>query len=1006
MILLIAALLMLLRVFYSAAEMYFERDLPRCTWRGLLLSMAIFGLCCSVFGQEVRVDIPVQTSGPIVPVTGGPLPQALWVANAKVALCTHPQASLSACQANPLPTFTDSTGAISCNASTPLVQLPGTTCTASPGTTANIGFWYAGGLFDYYVTSSYGTYGPFTGNLGVTGTPIAPSSVNVNVPGIWTNTQANEYLYSTLNGCNPGTEFQATQNSNFMTEGISGCVAVPSAATSWQQNGIAGYAVTSAGPSNPSLGPNAVSVYGQARGLVTNAHIWGLNIVTQDLVGTSQRMVGFEDDINVAGTPTYVSGFQITGNGTGTLPPGASAIEVEKIASNSWGEAIATDDGAAGTGLVLGAQGLTANSNSQLIVFTNRDSGNTPHQASFFVDPAGVLHYNPAAAQSTAGFDTNNILLTGAPTGSVAMADGTGAKFTSTSVLFKQLNPSTPVLGKGGSYGGWTANAFAAPGFTSDGTQFVLTVSLWSVANSKWATAFFTSPLTGSNALTQWTYVTNSLQTPQGSDYIIGNGDVKHWGSQYYWTYDHYPSGSLGSTPLSIATSSNLTSWSVLSGGTTPSGAYVDPALAINPNGNLELYAMDSSRAGVWLWTTTNGTSWSGPTEIFTFPSYCSFCGEPSVFYIGTARYLTFDNSPSPLATNARFTQMVVSPAQNTTWYNLGDVNLPQSAYSWQSVEVFDAAEIVADTGDGLGNIPRMLFAGGDNNSTTDNTDSSIGYAIKQSLSDATFSGLGCYPVTFSVGSNIYGADTSFCWNPATQTLTPSAGSIAPYFTVAIGGTNEGTLSSGGAQTATLAGNAYYSSPNWNLINTAAPATFIACQGVTTLLGNNCTFYGAPAGTSPITSFDPLAEISHLGAWFPKPVAIVQGASVVPTSWSWTDAFNVLPSGAGGMTIITTGTNAPYITFKTGTPATSGLIGSTGAVNQFFVSGAVGDMVIRANSGKNVAIGPDNGSGTATPTLYVTSTGLNVVLPTSAGSGGLFVCIDINGVMYKKATCP
>ena len=118
----------------------------------------------SAFGQAARVDIPLQTSGPNVPISGDPLPQALWVANAAAYLCTHPSATLAACQAAPITTYTDSTEGTTCPPATPLVQLPGNTCTASTGTAANVGFWYAGGLFDYWIVSSYGTYGPFSGN--------------------------------------------------------------------------------------------------------------------------------------------------------------------------------------------------------------------------------------------------------------------------------------------------------------------------------------------------------------------------------------------------------------------------------------------------------------------------------------------------------------------------------------------------------------------------------------------------------------------------------------------------------------------------------------------------------------------------------------------------------------------------------------------------------------------------------------------------------------------------
>jgi len=118
----------------------------------------------SSFGQAARVDIPLQTSGPNVPISGGPLPQALWVANAAAYLCTHPSATLAACQAAPITTYTDSTEGTTCPPATPLVQLPGNTCTAATGTTANVGFWYGGGVFDYWIVSSYGTYGPFSGN--------------------------------------------------------------------------------------------------------------------------------------------------------------------------------------------------------------------------------------------------------------------------------------------------------------------------------------------------------------------------------------------------------------------------------------------------------------------------------------------------------------------------------------------------------------------------------------------------------------------------------------------------------------------------------------------------------------------------------------------------------------------------------------------------------------------------------------------------------------------------
>lgn len=63
-----------------------------------------------------------------------------------------------------------------------LVQLPGNTCTQYSGVQANVGFWYTGGAVDYWVTSSYGSFGPFTYNpptqqSGSGGTPQSQCNV-------------------------------------------------------------------------------------------------------------------------------------------------------------------------------------------------------------------------------------------------------------------------------------------------------------------------------------------------------------------------------------------------------------------------------------------------------------------------------------------------------------------------------------------------------------------------------------------------------------------------------------------------------------------------------------------------------------------------------------------------------------------------------------------------------------------------------------------------------------
>lgn len=119
----------------------------------------LFLICASAFSQAVRVDIPLLTSGPNVPVTGQGLPSALWVSDATVQICAHP-ATLSSCSY--VTTYTDATEATPCPPTQQIVQLPGNTCSSLSGILGNAGFWYAGGTVDYIITGAYGASGPYT----------------------------------------------------------------------------------------------------------------------------------------------------------------------------------------------------------------------------------------------------------------------------------------------------------------------------------------------------------------------------------------------------------------------------------------------------------------------------------------------------------------------------------------------------------------------------------------------------------------------------------------------------------------------------------------------------------------------------------------------------------------------------------------------------------------------------------------------------------------------------
>ena len=314
----------------------------------------------------------------------------------------------------------------------------------------------------------------------------------------------------------------------------------------------------------------------------------------------------------------------------------------------------------------------------------------------------------------------------------VSMTSGVSVLPSAPNYTFTQLG-TTPVLTKGSTYDGWKADAIAAPSSTIKVTSgvfagtFVGTFSLWSIANSQWASAFFTSP-----DLATWTYVSGSLQAPTGGDYILGNGGIVVTGSTFIWTYTHYPLPDPGPHNITIATSTDLIHWTIVNsdptGNTSGQG---DPELDFNPAGTLELVIIDNSAQRFYSYTSTNnGTSWTPVGAIYPAPANVGTAntGAPSIFYYNNSTFLTYDQGQN-VTNYPRYIRMVSTPGNNVGW------NLPVTALTnnpslpWQSVQVFDCSTIVADRGDGRGPIPWMLFSGGDNSSPQDNTDSSIGLA-------------------------------------------------------------------------------------------------------------------------------------------------------------------------------------------------------------------------------------------------------------------------------------
>jgi len=278
---------------------------------------------------------------------------------------------------------------------------------------------------------------------------------------------------------------------------------------------------------------------------------------------------------------------------------------------------------------------------------------------------------------------------------------------------------STPVLTKGGSYGGWDADALAAPAVCYDGTQYVMTVSLWSVANSEWASAFFTS-----TDLVSWSYVTGSLQAPTGSDYILGNAGLAWWGGKYWFAFNAYATTPAGG--IDVWSSDDLVTWDVEATAIGPDYA-ADPQLSVNPDtGKLECLYIDSARDMGYL-DTSNGTSWTDQGIIHEAPFWCPLnFGEGTIYYdtAGTI-WMLHDGA---YTAGERYLALAWSVDDKATWLTNSTAMMPSPVNSWEGVNVFDAA-FVGKVNVGDGAKVYVLYAGSAIAAATDNTESSIGLA-------------------------------------------------------------------------------------------------------------------------------------------------------------------------------------------------------------------------------------------------------------------------------------
>jgi hypothetical protein len=241
-----------------------------------------------------------------------------------------------------------------------------------------------------------------------------------------------------------------------------------------------------------------------------------------------------------------------------------------------------------------------------------------------------------------------------------------------------------------------------------------MTVSLWSIADNVWASAFFAS-----TDLKVWTYINNSLIRPPESEArtILGNGGLAWFDNKYWFNYQN------NGDQVGLSWSTDLLTWNLVSGSIVAAG--YDPAINVNMAGNgLEMWYVHPVSRAIYLMTSSNGLAWSSATLYLAKNSYYSAdFGAPSVFYMNGIRYMVVDSS---VISGNRNIHLYHSVGSNTTWVYDGFFITTNFAKAWENKQSSDCAVIVADLNDGWGNVPRVLYVGSDNLSAIDDTHSSI----------------------------------------------------------------------------------------------------------------------------------------------------------------------------------------------------------------------------------------------------------------------------------------
>ena len=170
MIIVVFALALLaLRFFYSLAEVCFERDWPRHTWRGLAIALGLVIMSLSAFGQNVYYGTIANTTtgtGQMVPMLALPGAYVNFWSGCTSLPCVTPAT-----------TYQSAAGPACSSSAAQVVWQPpvGSGCHATADSQGNFGSWFVAGSYQYTITVSGHTTGPYNFTIGGGGGSGGPS---------------------------------------------------------------------------------------------------------------------------------------------------------------------------------------------------------------------------------------------------------------------------------------------------------------------------------------------------------------------------------------------------------------------------------------------------------------------------------------------------------------------------------------------------------------------------------------------------------------------------------------------------------------------------------------------------------------------------------------------------------------------------------------------------------------------------------------------------------------